>query len=327
MNELVESPYACVSTDILHSVEFDRHEAMIALKEAMQEKMNEYQKFPYGFRKAHFAELAKYREIWKTTFSSRICLACLVKECMVFLPCQHGLCERCFRTCAGEKRSDIAVQLGINSCPLCCQTWQKRFGAWFSPRNSYRIMSLDGGGIKGVVAVMSMRRLLEETGLSIPFHAYFDLIVGTSIGGILAMLIGLKKLSLGECERIITNVAKTVLRGPQKESQHLFQKVWLTAKNLVKVITSGAIYSSDCFNAAVGQALGLDTVMFDGSNIEFWDCTSYPIRVAVTTVESTTSQCRIFTNYNSGNHPKNRFYRPALEEDPSIQVPIMACDA
>jgi hypothetical protein len=190
---------------------------MAALKEATEEKMNEYQKLHCRFRKAHFAELGKYRKTWATIFSSRICLACLVKECTIFLPCRHGLCESCFRTCAGEKRSDIAVQLDIGSCPLCCQTWQKHFSAWFFPRNSYRIMSLDGGGIKGIVTV--------------------------------------------------------------------------------------------------------------SSNPDFWDGTSYPIRVAVTTVESSTSQCRIFTNYNSGNHPKSRFYRHALEEDPTINVPILACDA
>lgn len=48
----------------------------------------------------------------------------------------------------------------------------------------FRILSLDGGGIRGVVAA----RMLEtiERQLAQPIHPYFDLITGTSTGAILA---------------------------------------------------------------------------------------------------------------------------------------------
>ncbi len=49
----------------------------------------------------------------------------------------------------------------------------------------YRILSLDGGGIKGTFPA-SFLAFLEER-LNNPIGNYFDLIAGTSTGGILAL--------------------------------------------------------------------------------------------------------------------------------------------
>jgi len=52
-----------------------------------------------------------------------------------------------------------------------------------------RILSIDGGGIKGVFPAAFLATLEEATGLRIA--DYFDLIVGTSTGGIIAIGLGL----------------------------------------------------------------------------------------------------------------------------------------
>lgn len=53
----------------------------------------------------------------------------------------------------------------------------------------FRILSLDGGGIKGAFTASVLATLEEETGQSAVDH--FDLITGTSTGGILALGLGL----------------------------------------------------------------------------------------------------------------------------------------
>lgn len=50
---------------------------------------------------------------------------------------------------------------------------------------SYRILSIDGGGIKGAYAASVLASL--EHGLPHPIYRYFDLVVGTSTGGIIAL--------------------------------------------------------------------------------------------------------------------------------------------
>src|SRR5258708_18104406 len=53
----------------------------------------------------------------------------------------------------------------------------------------FRILSLDGGGIRGVFPAALLARLEEH--LEHPIGRYFDLIAGTSTGGIIAIALGL----------------------------------------------------------------------------------------------------------------------------------------
>ena len=55
-------------------------------------------------------------------------------------------------------------------------------------RERFQILSLDGGGIKGLFSVALLAKLEEDHGCDITEH--FDLIVGTSTGGIIALALG-----------------------------------------------------------------------------------------------------------------------------------------
>jgi hypothetical protein len=63
-----------------------------------------------------------------------------------------------------------------------------------------RVLSMDGGGMKGMATVRLLRQLEARTGRRV--HELFDLIVGTSTGGLLAVALGLRHLTLDECEAI-----------------------------------------------------------------------------------------------------------------------------
>ena len=56
-------------------------------------------------------------------------------------------------------------------------------------QESYKILSLDGGGIRGVFPAAFLARIEEHLGS--PIGSYFDLIAGTSTGGIIAIGLGL----------------------------------------------------------------------------------------------------------------------------------------
>ncbi|EFN59236.1 hypothetical protein CHLNCDRAFT_138222 [Chlorella variabilis] len=63
-----------------------------------------------------------------------------------------------------------------------------------------RILSLDGGGMKGLATVRLLRELERHTGKRI--YEMFDLIVGTSTGGLLAVALGLRQLDMDDCTYI-----------------------------------------------------------------------------------------------------------------------------
>ena len=51
--------------------------------------------------------------------------------------------------------------------------------------NLLKILSIDGGGIRGIIPAMVLARIEDLTGK--PISELFDLIAGTSTGGILAL--------------------------------------------------------------------------------------------------------------------------------------------
>ena len=69
-----------------------------------------------------------------------------------------------------------------------------------------RILSLDGGGIKGTFTVAFLAAIEEK--LRQPIGKYFDLIAGTSTGGIIAL-----GLSIGIPARTILELYQT--KGPR----------------------------------------------------------------------------------------------------------------
>lgn len=52
----------------------------------------------------------------------------------------------------------------------------------------FQVLALDGGGVRGIFAAAVLARLEEDLGISIAQH--FDLVVGTSTGGIIALGLG-----------------------------------------------------------------------------------------------------------------------------------------
>ena len=62
-----------------------------------------------------------------------------------------------------------------------------------SQRKTFNVLSIDGGGIRGIIPARVLDKIEEKTKRSIARN--FDLIVGTSTGGILAL--GLSKQGNG----------------------------------------------------------------------------------------------------------------------------------
>lgn len=52
-------------------------------------------------------------------------------------------------------------------------------------RKTFNVLSIDGGGIRGIIPAMILKKIEKETGR--PIYELFDLIAGTSTGGIIAL--------------------------------------------------------------------------------------------------------------------------------------------
>jgi predicted patatin/cPLA2 family phospholipase len=77
-------------------------------------------------------------------------------------------------------------------------------GVQWKPRvpgqKGLRILSLDGGGTRGVLSIAFLKEILKRVNRNLEPYQMFDLICGTSTGGIIATLLGAQQASLAEAE-------------------------------------------------------------------------------------------------------------------------------
>jgi predicted acylesterase/phospholipase RssA len=115
--------------------------------------------------------------------------------------------------------------------PMGSSGWLSMFGDWLSFGSSssaagqqkegsttsgLRVLALDGGGTRSLISTIILQRILGENA-SIADH--FDLIIGTSAGGLLAIALGCLKLPLKEAESIVKDLGTFVFsKGSQASS-------------------------------------------------------------------------------------------------------------
>eukprot|EP01116_Phalansterium_solitarium_P021366 TRINITY_DN6615_c0_g2_i1.p1 TRINITY_DN6615_c0_g2~~TRINITY_DN6615_c0_g2_i1.p1 ORF type:complete len:1071 (-),score=310.82 TRINITY_DN6615_c0_g2_i1:67-3279(-) len=131
-----------------------------------------------------------------------------------------------------------------------------------------RILCLDGGGTRGVNTLELMRRVEEVTGKRI--HELFDIIGGTSIGGILASCVGLKHWNLDNvrllqdkfCFEIFARRIDLTENGII--SGHL-NRLQSRVSNYTAILRHGSFYSTrdleDLYISTFGQEYLIDTTM------------------------------------------------------------------
>ena len=81
----------------------------------------------------------------------------------------------------------------------------------------YRILTLDGGGIRGIIPVVWLERL--EKHLGGPAHGHFDLIAGTSVGAVLGCAFAMG-MSAEEAHAMWVNSAALAFAKPARLSEH-----------------------------------------------------------------------------------------------------------
>ncbi|EMC99209.1 hypothetical protein BAUCODRAFT_146182 [Baudoinia panamericana UAMH 10762] len=147
--------------------------------------------------------------------SHTVCFCCLFDPPEHALPCGHIICTRCL-TLYGHVHSKRFVE--IHECPM--ERRARRFrNVWqielFPPSCGVRILTLDGGGVRGIVELEILRHLFQELGC-INIQNFFDLIVGTSTGGLIALGLTSRNWTVEECIEQFTTFCKqafTLRRG------------------------------------------------------------------------------------------------------------------
>jgi len=111
------------------------------------------------------------------------------------------------------------------------------------PRSLRRVLSLDGGGIRGIIPALVLAHLERQMGA--PASEFFDLIVGTSTGGILAL-----GLSLQEQQGRSLLAAKRMVALYERHGPKIFERsLWR------KLRTAGGLFEEAYSHEALERVL------------------------------------------------------------------------
>lgn len=223
--------------------------------------------------------------------SHATCLCCLKESPQCVLPCGHVLCEQCARACG--RRSELSLM--IDCCPLhrADSRWEKPTTLRLkAPEAGACTLSLDGGGIRGVVQLETLRAIGQALGNHVPVHKFFDLIVGAGTGGLIAVSLVAGGRSVDQCLDLFLATCDHAY-ATDRGGRSLAEKISRLTTDRRKTKTSG-LHSAlrDAFTSYRG---------FFGEVDQF----SPDIRVALTSANEVDGKRLLLANYR----------RPASEED------------
>jgi patatin-like phospholipase/acyl hydrolase len=77
-----------------------------------------------------------------------------------------------------------------------------------STEQGLRLLALDGGGVRGLVSLLILQRLMHLMNPEQPPRPceVFDLIAGTSTGGLIAIMLGRLRMDVSSCIRAYRHV-------------------------------------------------------------------------------------------------------------------------
>ncbi|XP_024394241.1 phospholipase A I isoform X2 [Physcomitrium patens] len=118
-------------------------------------------------------------------------------------------------------------------------------------KRGLRILSMDGGGMRGMATVQMLRNIEKGTGRRI--HEIFDLICGTSTGGMLAVALGIKRMDLDQCENIYKSLGKLVFAEPIPKDNEAatwrekIDQVYKSSSQNFRVVVHGSKHNAEQF--------------------------------------------------------------------------------
>lgn len=179
----------------------ETHHCLRRLKHQMQESMNQYEVASDGPNKAHLGGLIRYSSYWKGLFPREACFGCLQVSLDIILPCRHALCELCYRNngspLGSQSQLSYCGTISCTECLFCGVRWNSFEVILPPPTAGARVLSLDGGGIRGICQLIVLQELQKTIDLPIPFYCLFDQMLGTSIGDLAFLFPSLSQNTFG----------------------------------------------------------------------------------------------------------------------------------
>ncbi|KAH0354229.1 FabD/lysophospholipase-like protein, partial [Aureobasidium melanogenum] len=171
-----------------------------------------------------------------------------------------------------------------------------------------RVLSLDGGGMRGIMELEVLRAIEKSLGGNIRIQSFFDLIVGTSTGGINALALGVKQWSVGYCIEMFEKFCD------QAFTEREFRGVW--GLEQAALLNHGSKYKATPLHNVLKGTLGKSPLFGANDSLN-----AFKTKVAVTATSADGKEAMIFANYSrpQSSGDSQTFIRPG---NPSNELEV-----
>ncbi|KAL1629898.1 hypothetical protein SLS56_005168 [Neofusicoccum ribis] len=229
-----------------------------------------------------------------------------------------------FGTFGTPSRSE-KYTFSLESCLLCGESDSSALFSFVPPTAGIRILSLDGGGIRGVIELAILRKVHNEfSSLRLPFADYFDYVCGTSAGrsfplssvlelnsagGLIILGLFLMRWTPDQCLDKFEKLAAQTFKRPERPSS--FSRLRQTLLSYVKDCKYESTTIEDTFRTLANNA---PNQLFNPLKSE--------TKVAVTTTTAREVLPCLFANYNGRCRPQGIGYQIVRAQKPQDDVLI-----
>ncbi|GBF63944.1 calcium-independent phospholipase [Trichophyton mentagrophytes] len=203
----------------------------------------------------HEERLQSQSQLWQFIKSNQICLYCLTRLPERVFRCGHSICD----TCRGGA-------LVVNLKP-------KTAGV--------RVLTIDGGGAKAAIPAEYLCRL-EQLLHKCPLYEAFELVSGSSSGGLVVICIFWRRQKASYCGSILEAIVKACFDSSNPKLGRL--------GTLYRYISTNAMYNEDGLEECLKNEFTKDSRLFGYINIS-------GVKIALSAVSNMGSKS-IITNYN-----------------------------
>ncbi|KAK3933650.1 acyl transferase/acyl hydrolase/lysophospholipase [Diplogelasinospora grovesii] len=260
----------------------------------------------------HRQLMASFQHEWANLRSDDTCFCCIRRRPQFGLPCGHSLCENCVRVFGRESPVDPWL-FYIDACFLCQQVSDVRIR--MKPDTaSVRVLSIDGGGVRGRAPLEFIQVLQDCVGLPCPVQQHFDVIYGTSSGAIIAFALYANGWPIEDCIVCFESLARLAFQPRPSCRIPILAMVY---EFLVSLLVDSR-YPARNLESALQRVFGSTRSIIDCSKASEMGAM---VGMPVTTIRDA-SAC-VFTNYNGvGQREESADYHVIQPEGGIRRIPL-----
>ncbi|KAH6868994.1 acyl transferase/acyl hydrolase/lysophospholipase [Thelonectria olida] len=218
----------------------------------------------------HRLQLSQSHSFLSRASSDETCLCCIRRRPQYTLHCGHAICQTCvksFHRQGGNDPDSDPWVVQLDACQICGASIQNLLIRLIPDTTRIRVLSIDGGGIRGSAPIAFLKALEDEIGIpNYQVQRHFDVKFGTSSGALSVISLDVLGWSVEDCMCYFKSFAERAFQCPVPIALRMLSKVPVISEvarflYFVYIMIVDGKYSADGLERLLQETCGPDRTL------------------------------------------------------------------